>query len=504
MSRMFKMRGLVLGAALASTAGCTVAPTSTEPATAALITQNSTLRYDANDPATCSPGAACAGTETLALENVGDTLFAGLSNSSESDPGVYPTTTSAQVLRFDPTNNQWSPTPPLPGACGPQSVAWERVNDLQALDAGAGGLLLAATTPNRDDHALCPDLHGTVFVGDGTNNWTDTGLGARLDALYTSQGFIASVQHVTVNTTATGCSTAQPCLFAAVGLQCPPANEGTSACAPSIWQAADTDPGAGVTFDWTTLPPIVLDGIALPIATRITALHTASDGSVLVGSGVPRTFGTQSFPACSGAGTLACPRAALLRRSPAGAWTTMWRGPKPGAAGPFEFEVPGVTTLQSGAQSLVWFLTNPRGHVRRIGPTGTSQEDTLRDKFNCVDFIGHQLLRTPVINGRALLLVAAEGCTPSASTGGSGLAMAFVRDVVVNAPAANQKDWDNISLPQIQDDPATTLAREDALRTIHVSPFACNDLFLGATNMNGQAATRRARVFEASLPITCP
>jgi hypothetical protein len=500
---MFRMsrRYVFIGALTVTLGGCVSAPDATQSASSALVVippAQTLMRYDASDPLTCAAGANCAGTEVQALETFAGTVFAGLSNWMESDPSIYPQSVSAQVLRYDEPNHVWHPTPALPGACGAQ-VAWEQVNDLQTLTVGGGDTLLVATTPNRDNLAACPSLRGTVFRGDGTNAWTDTGLGAQLAAWYADAGTTAEVRYLTVNTLATGCSAAEPCVFAAVGIQRPNNPMGgpscVTHCAPSIWRGQVT----GGVLTWPTSPELSLDGTSYPIASRIVSMHTSQDGTMLIGSAIPKDYGTQSFPACAGTGNNQCPRSALLRRSPAGGWTVPWRGPKPGAAGPFEFEVRGITSYQSGGQSLVWFFTNPRGHLRRMSASGaTVLESTLRDAFNCNAFYGYQILQTPFIGQTAQLIVASEGCMAPAN----GNAMGFVRELNTAAPTSG--GWQDVSLPAISNAGAPPGVRKDSVRWLHTSPFACTDLFVGTTDMNSDPGTRTARVFEVLNPIGAP
>lgn len=505
MSRMSQRRWCVfVGALTVTLGGCVAAPDSTQSASSAVVVvppAATPLRYDANNAATCAPGANCAGTEVQALETFAGTVYAGLSNWMESDPNIYPLNVSAQVLRYDASNHVWHPTLALPGTCGAmpvEEVAWEQVNDLQTLTVGGSDTLLVATTPNRDHLTECPLLRGTVFRGDGTA-WTDTGLGEKLADWYADLGTTAEVRYVTVNTLATGCSAAEPCVFAAVGFQRPNGGMGgpscVTHCAPSIWRGQVT----GGVLTWPTSPELSLDGTSYPIASRIVSMHTAQDGTMLIGSAIPKEYGTQNFPACAGTGNNQCPRSALLRRSPAGGWTVPWRGPKPGAAGPFEFEVRGISSYQAGGQSLVWFFTNPRGHLRRMNSSGaTVLETTLRDAFGCNAFYGYQILQTPFIGQEAQLIVASEGCTPP-SPGG---AMVFVRELNTATPTSG--GWQDVLLSGIDNTTAPPGVRKDSVRWLHPSPFACTDLFLGTTDMNGDPGSRTARIFEVLNPTGAP
>ncbi len=504
--------------------------------------------YRADDVATCAAGT-CAGTETQALETFDGTLFAGMSNWMESDPAVYPAA-SAQVLRRQSLLGPWAPAPTLSYTCpsapaaGPMAGVWEQVNDLQALTVmdGAGAphaALLAATMPNMGLTAACPELVGTVYVGQGSGAafaWSPLAatphLGTLLQGYYNAPGHSAEVRYLAVSTVMDGCSVANPCVFAAVGAErdeaLPPPTPPTdctppaTAITPTVWRATSAVVGGVVQLTWDATPLLKLDGCQAQVASRIVSMVPDPYGGVLVGTAIPK-----DQPACQDPTSLLCPRASLYRIDPDGTITRRWVGSAPvapGATPPQPVEVRGIASVSTPGGVHTWFFTQPNGRMRRFDPGATTPVlealgGASQPPAGCAGFYGYQILHMPAVAGNvSALLVAAEGCQSA-----GGHAVGFYRRLdATNPTLAADENWLPFELPSIVDradvNPPPSApppgaiqshkVREDALRWLHVPPTPSCDLWVGTGDMNSRwGNSRTAGVYRVVNPFNqanCP
>jgi hypothetical protein len=415
------------------------------------------------------------------------------------------------------------------------------VNDLQAITVtdGAGAqhtALLAATMPNLGLSAACPELVGTVYVGQGSGAafaWSSLAgtphLGTLLQGYYNAPGHSAEVRYLAVSTVMDGCSVANPCVFAAVGAERdealpPPAlptdcTPPATAITPTVWRATAAVVGGAVQLSWDTTPLLKLDGCQAQIASRIVSMVPDPYGGVLIGTAIPK-----DLPACQTPASLLCPRAALYRIELDRTNTRRWVGAAPvppGSTPPQPVEVRGIASVSAQDGVHTWFFTQPHGRMRRFDPGATTPVlealgGASQPPTGCVGFYGYQILHMPAIAGNvSALLVAAEGCQ-----GVGGHAVGFYRRLdVTNPTLAADENWLQLELPSIVDvadinpppspPPPGAIqshkVREDALRWLHVPPTPSCDLWVGTGDMNSRwGNSRTGGVYRVINPFNQP
>ena len=433
---------------------------------------------------TSAGGPGClSGTEVQALETFDGKLYAGTTNWHETLASVWPAT-SAQVNVLDTADGTWQRTPELPGSprCAPGNAPWEQVNDLHAATFVSEGAtaehLFASVLANED--GTCPGLHGTVLRLDPVRQeWTDTGLGARVEALYGAVN--SEVRYVETFADGTAdCPADRPCLFALVGPR-------SGTIGPSAWRGV-YDPAAPgcVVICWDATPEVVMDGIDAPAATRIVS-STSGDAGLLFGTVANQTT------RCRVENRRDCGRAALMRRVAPGSWEPAWLGTPVDQGGPDQ--VRGIASWEhDGGTRSLWFVTAPVGTVYRIDTTAGVEsaavaETTLGELLP--DACNARMLPYQLLVHRGELLVAFEACgqTPQDS---------FAR--IFHRPLSPQGTWSSLDMPTVTNIGADR-SNEAAVRWLETSPFDNHDLYFGTTDMNDTPGSLTGRVYRLTAPF---
>lgn len=437
--------------------------------------------------------AGClSGTEVQALETFGGKLYAGLSNWEETLTSIWPAT-SAQINVLGARDGTWRRTPDLPGSpkCAPGNAPWEQVDDLHAATFAWQGTtaehLFVGVLANES--GACPGLHATVFRLDAARQeWVDTGLAARLEALYGAVN--SEVRYVDTFSDGTAdCPADRPCVFAFVGPR-------SGTVEPSVWRGV-FDPGAAGCdlICWDAEPEVVMDGIQAPSAIRIVS---STSGPARLSFGTLATSGRR----CRGLDESMCNRAALMQRVAPGAWEPAWIGDPIDEGGPDQ--VRGIASWDHDDRSgSLWFVTGPVGAVYRIDTTAgtasapvveTTLGDLLPDACNA-RMLPYQLYvhqRRPT-DANPELLVAFEAC-------GTTQRDSFAR--IFHRPVAPGGTWGALDMSSVTNVGADR-SNEAAVRWIETSPFDGKDLYFGTTDMNSTPGSLTARIYQLTAPFGC-